>query len=197
MFRRMLQGGEVRLGHPENILSQLLPLTNLPREQADINTFFIPIFNQKPTASESKKPVPTKKAKKGGKGEKEVDVTPSWMDYYDESGSEDETASANGKKRKLQRTSHLSIHASIYSVAAQTTAYTALWEAVLSTVPLDEAWTRQILVGLHGQKGILSHMKEERRVRVADWLGGLVDQGGVVALLAMNGLFVLMTKYNL
>lgn len=194
----MLQAGEVKLGHPENILSQLQPLNNLPREQADINTFFIPLFNQKPTASESKKPAPVKKAKKGGKSEKEVDVAPSWMDYYDESGSEAEDASANGsKKRKLPRTSHLSIHASIYSVAAHTTAYTALWEAVLSTVPLDEAWTRQILVGLHGQKGILSHMKEERRVRVADWLGGLVDQGGVVALLAMNGLFVLMTKYNL
>ena len=30
-------------------------------------------------------------------------------------------------------------------------------------------------------------MKSERRVRVADWLGSLVDQGGPKAMLAMNG----------
>lgn len=32
---------------------------------------------------------------------------------------------------------------------------------------------------------------------MADWLGGLVDRGGANALLAMNGLFILMTQFNL
>lgn len=52
-------------------------------------------------------------------------------------------------------------------------------------------------MGLHGERGILAHFKKERRLRIADWLGSLVDGGGAMAMLAMNGLFVLMTEYNL
>jgi U3 small nucleolar RNA-associated protein 19 len=67
----------------------------------------------------------------------------------------------------------------------------------LSRVKLDDTWIRKVLVGLHGDKGILGNMKSERRVRLTDWLGTLVDGGGANAMLAMNGLYVLMTQYNL
>ena len=68
---------------------------------------------------------------------------------------------------------------------------------MLGSLELDDNWTKRILVGLHGGSGILGYMLPDRRVRVADWLGGLVDQGGVKGMLAINGLFVLMTQYNM
>jgi U3 small nucleolar RNA-associated protein 19 len=196
----MLEGRS--LAHPENLLSQLLPLTNLPKLQGDINTFFVPAFSSTPSAVPTSKKLKIgsgeSKVRKGkkGKGKGEVDATPEWMAYYESSESEDETKS--GKKRSLSgRSAQLSVHASIHSIPSHQNMYTSLWEAVLGTVPLDEAWTRKILVGLHGEHGIFGHMKPERRFRVADWLGGLVDRGGALAMLAMNGLFVLMTQYNL
>lgn len=178
----------------ENLLGQLLRLTNLPREQVDINAFYLPSMATSPNST-STASIPKKK-KANGKTKKvaEVDALPDWMATYD-SASEEEEITSTGRKR--QRTAQLSIHASIHSVQSHTSAYTSLWEAVLGRLRLDDAQTRRVLVGLHGEKGILGHMRADRRVRVADWLGGLVDQGGAKAMLAMNGLFVLMTKYNL
>ncbi len=82
----MLQAHEVKLGHPDNILIAAHAVTNLPREQDDINTFFVPIFDQRPSSAESTKTSGNKKAKKGAKGDKDVDAAPSWMDHYDDSG---------------------------------------------------------------------------------------------------------------
>ncbi|WVR04225.1 hypothetical protein IAU60_001225 [Kwoniella sp. DSM 27419] len=185
------------LADPSNLLSQLLPLTNLPKTSDDINTFYIPSFATPPagaTAGGKKK-----KAKKGKtRYTGEVDALPDWMAEYESSGSEADSGDEQdkgkaGRKRTRQRTSQMSIHASVYSVLSHTTWYTTLWEAVLSSVRLDDLWTRKILVGLHGEQGILGHFKPERRLRIADWLGSLVDGGGALAMLAMNGLFVLIT----
>lgn len=190
----MLESTSEPLPHPSNLLGQLLPLTNLPRKQADLNAFFIPSVQSPPSSSEpsSKKSKPNPRKGKGGK---DVDATPEWMAAYD-SGSDSDSATT-GSKRPRERTSKLNLHAAIHSTAAHTSAYTDLYIAVLSTVPLSEAWTRKILVGLHGSSGILGHMRADKRVRVADWLGSLVDRGGVEGMLAVNGLFVLMTQYNL
>jgi len=177
----------------ENILGQLLPLTNLPRVQEDINTFFLPSMSDSPVAASA----PTKKKAKSSKKKKsdgEIDALPDWMATYDSASEEDDDTPAG---RKRQRTAQLSVHASIHSIPSHTTLYTSLWESVLGRTRLDDAQTRRVLVGLHGDKGILGHMRADRRVRVADWLGSLVDEGGAKAMLAMNGLFVLMTKYNL
>ncbi|KAK8846551.1 hypothetical protein IAR55_005637 [Kwoniella newhampshirensis] len=181
------------LPHPENLLSQLLPLSNLPKLVGDINTFYIPWFSTPPSSSSQ----PAKKVKKvkKGKGKGEVDALPDWMKEYESSGSESDSEAQSGKAKR-KRISQMSVHTSVYSVQSHTTLYTTLWENVLSAVPLDEVWTRKILVGLHGEKGILGHFKPERRLRIADWLGGLVDNGGAMAMLAMNGLFVLITQYN-
>lgn len=131
--------------------------------------------------------------------DEDVDKLPDWMATFDSDSSSSDTTNVTEKagKRPRARTNQLSIHASIHSIPSHQSRYTDLWEAVFSTVPLDEQWTPKILVRLHGETGILGHMKPERRVRVADWLGGLVDRGGANALLAMNGLFVLMTQLNL
>ncbi|ORX36119.1 CBF/Mak21 family-domain-containing protein [Kockovaella imperatae] len=175
-----------------NVLGQLLPLTNLPRVQDDINTFFISSLTTRPSSS-SVSLATSKRAKKKSKKQAEPEILPDWMATYESDPSDDDTVGP----KKRQRTSQLSIHASIHSIPSHQTLYSTLWETVLSTLQMDEQWTRKILLALHGKNGILSHMKPERRVRVADWLGSLVDQGGPKAMLAMNGLFVLMTKFNL
>lgn len=172
----------------DGILTQLAPLTNLPKVQEDLNTFFVPGLDTPPPSA--KKVKAGKKEKK--KDKKELDALPDWMETYESDGSDDEPTT--GGKRK--RASALGTHAAVHSVPAHVNAYTGVWEAVLSR-PLSEGWTRRILAGLHGERGILAHWAPARRVRLADWLGGTVDGGGAHALLAMNGLFVLMTTYNL
>ncbi|WVO22848.1 uncharacterized protein IAS62_004191 [Cryptococcus decagattii] len=183
--------------HSDNLLTLTLPLTNLPKVPADINTFYLPFFSSPPPDSNSTATVKKSRSvrAKKGKAKAEVDALPEWMKAYESSDSESDSEIQSGK-RKRTRTSQLSIHASIYSIPSQTSVYTSLWESILSSVPLDEVWTRRILVGLHGEQGILAHFKKERRLRIADWLGSLVDAGGAMAMLAMNGLFVLMTEYN-
>jgi U3 small nucleolar RNA-associated protein 19 len=200
-YSRYIQAGTSH-AQPSNLLGQLLPLTNLPKVQADLNTFYLSHLSSPPSSStppksskKSKLDAKSKKSKKSSSAN--LDVLPDWMATYDSPSSDDEdTAAVPGSKKRV-RTSQLSIHSSIHSIPSHTAAYTTLWETILSQIDLDEYWTRRILVGLHGEKGILGRMKSERRVRVADWLGGLVDRGGVEAVLAMNGLYVLMTKYNL
>ncbi|WVQ97540.1 hypothetical protein IAU59_004654 [Kwoniella sp. CBS 9459] len=201
----LLQTSPESVIEPTNLLSQLLPLTNLPKQAEDINAFYIPSFSTPPSGN--------KKAKKAGGSKKgkgktrytgEVDALPDWMAEYESSGSEDESdadeGASNGKKgskkRTRQRTSQMSVHASVHSVLSHTTWYTTLWENVLSSLKIDDLWIRKILIGLHGDQGILGHFKPERRLRIADWLGSLVDGGGALAMLAMNGLFVLITQYN-
>lgn len=176
------------LSNVDNLLNQLVHLIYLPKEQGDINAFFVPGLKANPASSKK-----VKGAKKGKKGKKGVDELPDWMQAYDEASDDDEEQLA-GKKR--QRTAALGTAAAVHSLQAHTSAYTAAWESVLA-YPLSKGWERRVLTSLHGERGILSYMSPSRRVIVADWLGGTVDRGGAHALLAMNGLFVLMTQYNL
>jgi U3 small nucleolar RNA-associated protein 19 len=44
---------------------------------------------------------------------------------------------------------------------------------------------------------IFPNMVKGRAIRIADWLGSIVDGGGPLALLSMNGLFLLIKDYNL
>ncbi|EJT49080.1 hypothetical protein A1Q1_01729 [Trichosporon asahii var. asahii CBS 2479] len=175
------------LQHVDNLLNQLVHLIYLPKEQGDINAFFIPGLKANPSSAKKAK------SKKGKKGKKEVDALPDWMEAYDEPSDEEEEQLA-GKKR--QRTAALGTAAAVHSLAAHTAAYTAAWEGVLS-YPLEKGWERRVLTNLHGERGILAYMSASRRVIVADWLGATVDRGGAHAMLAMNGLYVLMTAYNL
>ncbi|TXT13423.1 hypothetical protein VHUM_00790 [Vanrija humicola] len=172
----------------DNVLAQVFPLTNLPKVQDDLNAFFLPSLSAAPREKAAKKA-------KTKKGKKDVEALPDWMATYESDEEEEEESALAGGKR--QRTAALGTAKAVHSVQAHTAAYTAAWEAILSHLALDDMWTRRILAGLHGERGILAHMAAARRVRIADWLGGTVDAGGAHAMLAMNGLFVLMTAYNL
>lgn len=184
------------LSTPSNLLLQLVPLTNLPREQGDINAFYLSSFASPPSSSTPplKKAKLSKKPTKSGKYTAELDSLPDWMATYD--SDPDSDSGPTSSKRGHERTSKLSVHSAIHSIPSHTAVYTQLWIALLG-IYLDDSWTRRILVGLHGPRGVLSYMAADKRVRMADWLGGLVDRGGPLGMLAMNGLFVLMTSYNL
>ena len=186
-------------------MNQLVPLTNLPKIQDDLNTFFIPALadtpksSNEPSSSKKLKGGKAAKSKKGKGKETELDATPDWMAFYESGseGEEDEAAPVKAGYKRRTRASQLSIHASVHSIQSHQTVYSMCWETVLGRVTLDDYWIRRVLVGLHGEKGILGNMKAERRVRLTDWLGSLIDGGGANAMLAMNGLYVLMTQYNL
>jgi len=195
-YRHVIQNEGRPLSDASNLMIQLVPLTNLPKVKADLNTFFIPTLSEPPSSQSGPSGSAKKPKNKKGKGkEKDIDATPDWMAFYDSNSEAEDDEPAKAGKRK--RTSHMSIHASVHSIASHQTVYTTLWETVLGQVRLDDIWIRKVLVGLHGDKGILGNMKAERRVRFTDWLGSLIDGGGANAMLAMNGLYVLMTQYNL
>lgn len=185
------------LKNEDNLLNQLVHLIYLPKAPEDINAFFLPGLKENPSAAGKKQKV-SKKGNGKGKGKKgDVDALPDWMEAYDAPEDDDEgegEMQLAGKKR--QRTAALGTAAAVHSLAAHTSAYTAAWEGVLS-YPLAKPWERRVLAGLHGERGILAYMAPSRRVVVADWLGATVDRGGAHAMLAMNGLYVLMTAYNL
>ncbi|WWC67460.1 uncharacterized protein I206_101368 [Kwoniella pini CBS 10737] len=192
--------GEQSISNHSNLLAQLGPLVNLPKTPEDINTFYISTFTEPPTTKSLNKKLKknNKKGKLRYKGE--IDELPSWMKEYESENSdseeEQEQEGKKGTKRIREKVSTLSIHQSVYSLQSHKTQYTNLWENVLSYLKLDDFWIRKILIGLHGEYGILGHFKPERRLRIADWLSTLVDNGGANAMLGMNGLFVLMTEYN-
>lgn len=186
-------------------MNQLVPLTNLPKIQDDLNAFFVPALaetprsSNEPSSSKKMKGGKAAKSKKGKGKETELDATPDWMAFYESGseGEEEEAPSVKAGTKRRTRASQLSIHASVHSIQSHQTVYSMCWETVLGRVTLDDYWIRRVLVGLHGEKGILGNMKAERRVRLTDWLGSLIDGGGANAMLAMNGLYVLMTQYNL
>jgi U3 small nucleolar RNA-associated protein 19 len=175
----------------DNLLNMVVPLTNLPKAAGDLNAFFVPGLETPPAKEKSDKKA---KLAKGKKAKRDIEELPDWMETYESGGSDNEGAAAGGKR---VRTGALGTHAAVHSVAAHTSAYTQLWETLLGRLALEPIWVRRILAGLHGERGILAHWAPARRVRLADWLGETVDAGGAHAMLAMNGLFVLMTQYNL
>lgn len=71
-------------------------------------------------------------------------------------------------------------------------AFTGAWLAALRLPMLEETYKR-VLLGVHDR--LLPRMTTP--LMLATFLTAAYDQGGVVALLALDGLFVLMTEHNL
>ncbi|CDZ97910.1 Predicted nucleolar protein involved in ribosome biogenesis [Phaffia rhodozyma] len=149
----------------------------------------------------------------GPKAPKSTDEEDDWRAYFD-SDQEDDDAEVqirstkvinkDGKKVSAKKgvkkevaggkTRDMTIHEGIWSLASAKSAFTAVWLGLFS-LRLDASQARRILVILHHQ--VLPSMTRGRVVQTADWLGEWVDKGGPLGLLALNGLFILMTQYNL
>jgi len=89
------------------------------------------------------------------------------------------------------------VHQSLHSLASHRAVFTRLWLRLLPRLSGDErtggGLSLRALNVMH--HGVMPHLT--RAVLVMDWVGGCVDYGGVVGLLALNALFILMTEYNL
>ena len=148
LLRRYLESANSSSSLCNDLLGQLLPLTNLPRVQTDLNTFFIPSLATSPISNASIPPAKKKKAK--SKVPKGAESLPNWMDAYESDSSTDSNDMTGAKRR--ERTSALSIHASIHSIPSHQKAYSTLWETALSKLEMDEMWTAASAGGLAWRK---------------------------------------------
>ncbi|KAK9824409.1 hypothetical protein WJX72_010079 [[Myrmecia] bisecta] len=78
------------------------------------------------------------------------------------------------------------------SPALQKKAFSAAWLSFLR-MPLPEDIYRKVLVKLHD--GVIPHLAEP--LLLSDFLTHSLDKGGLLGMLALNGIFVLVTKHGL
>ncbi|KAI9279872.1 hypothetical protein BY458DRAFT_431465 [Sporodiniella umbellata] len=152
-----------------NVLSILENITTMPTEGSEIDEFWTANPNQYEEKSDKK----TKTEDEELLGDEGL---------LSDSGEEDEEQTSGSKKR-----SHplllLSVHRRDFSEC---------WINLLR-LPLSEELYRKILLILH--KRILPHMTEPKLLM--DFLTDSYNIGGAVSLLALNGLFTLITEHNL
>jgi len=186
-------------------LALLLPLNNLPQKADDINEFFIPELATRPAGlSKSKKP---KSSEEDGREKKKGkppagNVTPDWMAYYESSEDESDDEELISKKRKRGEKKadvkpgggKRGMHAQIWSVESHRKGFTSAWLGLLS-LPMNDAQIRSVLLVLHST--IFPNLVRGRVLRITDWLGSICDRGGPLALLSLNGLFMLIMQYNM
>ena len=146
----------------------------MPTVADDLNTFWLakpaPTLRKarvKPTAS-TDKPAPAERG------------------IFDDSSDDDTAAAAADAAQSKMHTP------GVVSVAAHRKAFQAAWLAVLPRLR-EERELKRVLVVLH--RLVLPHLPEP--VVLMDFLADCCDHGGTVALLALNGLFTLITKFNL
>ncbi|KAJ7598832.1 CBF/Mak21 family-domain-containing protein [Mycena floridula] len=151
----------------QNLLSILELLTTFPEDPKDLKSWWVPEFALKPIAG----PVVEE--------EEEDD----WRKFFDDDLPDEPAAVKTG------RASALPTHTALHALASHRAVFTRAWLVLLPRQP-DE---HRVLRILHRQ--VLPHLT--RPVLVMDWVGGVVERGGPEALLALNTLFILMTKYNL
>ncbi|KAJ9101853.1 hypothetical protein QFC21_003193 [Naganishia friedmannii] len=205
-LQNLTESGETSTVQPAvtaNILAILLPLNNLPKEADDINNFYFQHLSTSPLGKGKKSKSNSSKRNPAGTGSGQ-----DWMAYYessDDDGSDDDENkividSKTGKKRKRGKAAgqhkkvKKSILGQVWSVESHVRLFTDCWLGVLN-LPLTVHETRAILLVLHST--IFPNMVKGRVVRMTDWLSTLCDRGGPLALLSLNGLYVLMTSYNL
>lgn len=145
----------------------------MPSTADDLNTFW------------TVRPVPTmRKAKL--KPSASVDKTaPVERGIFDDSSDEDVGPATDPSQPKMHTPG-------VISVAAHRKAFQAAWLAMLPHLR-EERELKRVLVVLH--RLVLPHLPEP--AVLMDFLADCCDHGGTIALLALNGLFTLITKFNL
>ncbi|KAJ7167536.1 CBF/Mak21 family-domain-containing protein [Mycena filopes] len=174
---------------PANLLTILEGLKTFPTEKAELNAWWVAEMGTKPP-----KPKPSKRS--AGADDVSSDEEPD----KDDGGEEDddwrkffEDDSAPGA-----RLHKLTVHQSLHSLPSHRAVFTRAWLALLPKLLTRDAAASRILSQralnvMH--RGVMPHLT--RPVLIMDWVGGSVDHGGSIGLLALNALFVLMKEYNL
>ncbi|KZS98215.1 CBF-domain-containing protein [Sistotremastrum niveocremeum HHB9708] len=162
---------------PENIFSILEKLNTMPTDASELNEFWIPAFAKAPSDSGPGAEIP------------DDDEEDDWRKSFDEpDGSEHDNGT--GKGNRVYRLSTLQ---SLHSLTSHRVQFTVCWFALLPHLSGSMPLCLRVLNILH--RGIMPHLT--RPLRLNDWIGGCVDLGGSIGLLALNSLFTLMQEYNL
>ncbi|KAF7296464.1 Ribosome biogenesis protein Noc4 [Mycena chlorophos] len=191
----ILSAGSISAHAPQNLLSILEGLTTFPTEKAELNAWWVEELGAKP---------PKPKSSKGGSASDEeddddaLDGDDDWRKFFDEDSGAKEKSAAT-KKPLGTRLHKLSTHQSLHSLQSHRAVFTRAWLALLPKLSgVRHESTRKVLLQralnvMH--RGVMPHLT--RPVLIMDWVGGSVDYGGTVGLLALNALFMLMKDYNL
>ncbi|BGP15787.1 hypothetical protein JCM10213_005731 [Rhodosporidiobolus nylandii] len=162
-----------------NAITVLESLTTMPTASSELNEWFCATPSAKLAGGNSKK-------RKAEDDDPRADGSTGIFDSSSEEESEPETVKA---LTSAQRKKSLP---ALLSLVAHRRAFQDAWLAILA-LPIREEDSKRVLVMLHRQ--VLPHMTEPRRLM--DWLVDCADVGGTVGILALNGLFTLMTKHGL
>ncbi|KAJ6499420.1 CBF/Mak21 family-domain-containing protein [Mycena sanguinolenta] len=181
---------------PANLLAILEGLNTFPTEKEELNAWWVSELGAKPP-----KPKPSKKTTANAdessdeEPDKEGDdADDDWRKFFDD--DTDASKDAKAAKKPGARLHKLTIHQSLHALPSHRAVFTRAWLALLpklsSARDVKNLASRALNV-MH--RGVMPHLT--RPVLIMDWVGGCVDHGGSIGLLALNALFVLMKEYNL
>ena len=155
------------------MLAILEALEGMPTVADDLNTFW------------TAKPAPTLRKAKVKPTAATDKPAPVERGIFDDSSDDDAAAPVADGRSKMHTPG-------VVSVAAHRKAFQAAWLATLPHLR-EERELKRVLVVLH--RLVLPHLPEP--AVLMDFLADCCDHGGTIALLALNGLFTLITKFNL
>ncbi|KAJ1310960.1 hypothetical protein OPQ81_009471 [Rhizoctonia solani] len=112
-----------------------------------------------------------------------------WRTFFDDAPP----AKSATPKSNQPRLYALSTHQSLHSLASHRAQFSACWMTLLPHIASSAPLAARALAVLH--RGVIPHM--DKPVRLMDWIGGCVDFGGSIGLLALNTLFTLIKDHNL
>ncbi|CAE6424430.1 unnamed protein product [Rhizoctonia solani] len=167
----------------ENLLSFLERLKTMPTEMAELNAYWIIELGAKPPKI---------------RGPKQQDDEPEeptpvdeddWRTFFDDAPS----AKSVTPKSNQARVHTLSTHQCLHSLSSHRAQFSACWMTLLPHIASSAPLAARALTVLH--RGVMPHI--DKPVRLMDWIGGCVDFGGSIGLLALNALFTLIKDYNL
>ncbi|KAJ7645611.1 CBF/Mak21 family-domain-containing protein [Mycena polygramma] len=184
---------------PANLLTILEGLNTFPTEKEELNAWWVSEMGSKPP-----KPKPSKKASSGAddlssddEPDKDGDDDDDdWRKFFD-----DDTPSKDSDKARKPgaRLHKLTLHQSLHSLPSHRAVFTRAWLALLPKLSAARDVSTRKTLSLRAlnvmHRGVMPHLT--RPVLIMDWVGGCVDHGGSIGLLALNALFELMKEYNL
>ncbi|KAI9451960.1 CBF/Mak21 family-domain-containing protein [Russula earlei] len=175
---------------PENLLSLLERLESFPVAQTDLKSWWVEELQTKP-ARPKKTPAAASEPEDLETDNVSDATEDDWRKFFDD---------VERQKKPLERSIRLhqmTVYQSLHSLNSHRAVFTRLWLRLLPRLSDDEraesALSIRALNVMH--HGVMPHLT--RAVLIMDWVGGCVDNGGVVGLLALNTLFILMQEYNL
>ncbi|KAI9498253.1 CBF/Mak21 family-domain-containing protein [Zychaea mexicana] len=161
----------------QNVFSIVQDIHSMPTEQSEVDEFYI-------ETADLKAAIAAKKKRSGGDDDDEDALLLGDSGLVSDEEEEESTEKTSKKKDKKK--------SPVLQLDHHRRAFQSCWIALLK-LPLTEEIYKKTLLFLH--KRILPHLREPRFLM--DFLTDSYNVGGSVSLLALNGLFVLITEYNL